>query len=217
MFSGNNGPVDIYSALLQILAPVVLVVTSASPLNSPFHCLYATLCLLTFCKVKVLWLQVLLNGSTNPKASALSNSKMARMCSSTSARSTPKALRRWPKARKWNLKSRMARKVRRPRISYRFKAFVQTDRGPLTGPFSFWWREQVTRPGSYLRLLRSRVRDLFLKRLPGGFVPDKTLLVRFLLTGRHETCLTLRDFGPGFGLFAHSIYLSFRTSRVTSV
>ncbi len=66
--------------------------------------------------------------------------------------------------------------------------------------------ELVTPPGS-LWLFRRLVRDLFLKRFPGGFVPDKTLLIGFLLTGCHETCLTFRNFGPGFGLFAQSIYL----------
>ena len=73
----------------------------------------------------------------------------------------------------------------------------------------------VTPPGS-LWLFRGGVRDLFLKRLPGGLVPDKTLLVGLLLTGCYETRLAFGNFGPGFRLFAHSIYLSFRTSRVTS-
>ena len=76
--------------------------------------------------------------------------------------------------------------------------------------------ELVTPPRS-LWLFRGLVRDLFLKRLPSGFIPNETLLVGFLLTGCHETCLTFRNFGSGFGLFAQSNYLLLRTSRVTSV
>ena len=64
--------------------------------------------------------------------------------------------------------------------------------------------ELVTPPGS-LWLFRGRVRDLFLKRLPGGFVPDKTLLVGFLLTGCHETRFAFGNFRPAFRWSTHTI------------
>ena len=68
-------------------------------------------------------------------------------------------------------------------------------------------RELVTPPGS-LWLFRGLVLDLFLERLPGGFIPDKTLLIGFLLAGCHKPRLAFGNFGPGFRLFTHNVYLS---------
>src|SRR5487761_2078312 len=56
--------------------------------------------------------------------------------------------------------------------------------------------------GMTLRRLWRLVVDFLLQRLPDGFVADKPLCVRSLLTRRIEACLAVRNLGDWF-LLAH--------------